>query len=424
MTRNILEAVSKARAFFEIENYPGDFFSRLEKVNYIDKYGILLFKEDIDKLSGFIGYGANDIAVICVNYKRFYGHQNFTLAHEFGHWFLHKGISISDDDSVLGYLSNKIEQEANEFAGELLYPEELLVKDHFFAIQQDLFFEKNRKKLGEYVDQLCHKYCLSYEMVLRRLLYKNRQGKQYRAIRKEIEMAIGGKVSEIFEKNFYAVNEKLPQYQKLLKPYLELDNKVDQLVAARKISVATGDAIKLRTGDEIFTVANLCKESEQEITITETILNELEPGYYLEIEDENAKNAYNAVHNLTLGTMGIKIIRLVKLEEIPGAKEELKKIRQRFYGWMKDGNYLRYLISQGKISESDIKKKSFRNKDMGECELIAIAKVSDNEHQIVTNDKGRVFLHPEQNLFDEYASEIGLTVLNSDEWLRKIGHIK
>ena len=176
--------------------------------------------------------------------------------------------------------------------------------------------------------------------------------------------------------------------------------------------------------NEIFTVASLCKESEQEIAITETILNELEPGYYLEIEDKSAKNTYNAVHNLTLGTMGIKIIRLVKLEEIPGAKEELNKIRQRFYGWMNDVNYLKSLISQGKISKSDIRKKSFRNKDMGECELIAIAKVSNGEHQIVTNDKGRVFLHPEQNLFDEYASEIGLTVLNSDEWLRKIGHVK
>ena len=92
MTRNIYEAVNKARAFFEIENYPGDFFSRLEKINYIDKYGVLLFKEDIDKLSGFIGYGINDIAVICVNYKRSYGHQNFTLAHEFGHLFLHLSL--------------------------------------------------------------------------------------------------------------------------------------------------------------------------------------------------------------------------------------------------------------------------------------------------------------------------------------------
>ena len=176
--------------------------------------------------------------------------------------------------------------------------------------------------------------------------------------------------------------------------------------------------------DEIYTVASLCKENDQEMTITETILNELEPGYYLEIEDETAKAAYNAVHNLALGTMGIKAIRLVKLEEIPGAKEELKKIRRRFYDWMKNTAYLKSLIAQGKISEDDIKKKSFRNKDMGECELIAIAKVSLDEHQIVTNDKGRVFLHPEQNLFDEYASEIGLTVLSSDEWLRQIGHIK
>ena len=176
--------------------------------------------------------------------------------------------------------------------------------------------------------------------------------------------------------------------------------------------------------DDIFTVANLCKENNQDVTITKTILNELEPGYYLEIEDEAAKEVYNTVHNLTFGTMGIQIIRLVKLEEIPGAKEEVKKIRQRFYGWMRDVNYLKMLISQGKITENDIKKKSFRNKDMGECELIAIAKVSSDEHHIVTNDKGRVFLHPEQNLFNEYASEIGLTVLNSDEWLRKIGHVK
>lgn len=250
MTRNILEALNNARAFFEIEDYPGDFFSRLENVNYIDEYGILLFKEDIDKLSGFIGYGINDIAVICVNYKRSYGHQNFTLAHEFGHWFLHKGISISDDDSILAYSSDKVEQEANEFASELLYPEELLVKDHFWAIQHDLFLEKNRKELGEYIDELCRRYCLSYEMILRKILYKNGQGKQYRTIRKEIEKAIGGKVSEIFVKDFYAVNEELPQYQRLMKPYLELNNKVEQLVIAGKIGSATGDAIKLRNGVE------------------------------------------------------------------------------------------------------------------------------------------------------------------------------
>ena len=55
-------------------------------------------------------------------------------------------------------------------------------------------------------------------MVLRKLLYKNRQVKQYNSIRKEIEKAIGGKVSEVFEKDFYSVNEELPRYQRLMKP--------------------------------------------------------------------------------------------------------------------------------------------------------------------------------------------------------------
>ena len=172
----------------------------------------------------------------------------------------------------------------------------------------------------------------------------------------------------------------------------------------------------------IFVVADLCKKNETVITVTETILNELEPGYYLKIEDGTAKNAYNSVYNLTYGTMGMKVIRMVKLDDIPGAKEELKKIRRRFYSWMSDINYLNLLISQGAITADDIKKKSFRKKDLGECELIAIAKTAEDEYQIVTNDKGRVFLHPEQNLFDDYASDIGLTVLSSEEWLNKIGY--
>ena len=77
---------------------------------------------------------------------------------------------------------------------------------------------------------------------------------------------------------------------------------------------------------------------------------------------------------------------------------------------------------RGTISLDDIKKKSFRKKDLGECELIAIAKASEDAYEIVTDDKGRVFLHPEQNLFDDSAVGIGLTVLNSDEWLKAIGY--
>lgn len=245
MTRNVLEAVKQAREFFEIEDFPGDFFTHLEKVDYIEKYNLLLFKEDIDKLSGFIGYGKGNMAVICVNYKRPLGHQNFTLAHEVGHWFLHKGNSISDDDQAM-YASSGVEKEANDFAKELLYPEECAVKDYYYATDNGYFEIANRAELGIFVNELCHKYCLSFELVLRSLLYKNRQAAKYKEVRKEIEKTLGGKVSEVFDKDFYVANEALPQYQQMKTAYQELKEKVDKLVELKKIGAATGDAIKYR----------------------------------------------------------------------------------------------------------------------------------------------------------------------------------
>lgn len=114
--------------------------------------------------------------------------------------------------------------------------------------------------------------------------------------------------------------------------------------------------------DNIFAVADLCKKNGTDVTITDTILSELEPGYHLEGEDKTAKDTYNSVYNLSYGTMGIKVIRIVNVDDIPGAKEELKRIRKRFYSWMTDITYLKHLVSQGAISLDDIKKKNFRKK--------------------------------------------------------------
>lgn len=247
LTRNVLEAVNKAREFFEIEGFPGNFFSHLEAIDYINKYNLLLFKEDIDKLSGFVGYCRGNVSVICVNYKRSLGHQNFTLAHEVGHWFLHKGKSLSDSDDDLGlFSSDKLEQEANEFAKELLYPDELVALDYRYAKEHDLFLEDNRAELGNYINELCHKYCLSFELVLRNILYKNKQAKKYKDIRKQIEKSLGGGVGEVFDKDFYVPNIKLPQYQQLKTPYEQLRKKVNYLVGKKKIGEATGESIMLR----------------------------------------------------------------------------------------------------------------------------------------------------------------------------------
>ena len=171
----------------------------------------------------------------------------------------------------------------------------------------------------------------------------------------------------------------------------------------------------------IYGVADLCKRNGNDITITQTILKELDPGYYRESEDISSKEIYTAVSNLATGARGIKIIRIVKLEEVVGAEEELKKIRKRYYSWMRDPNYLNILIQRGDITKEDVKKPNFRNKDLGECELLAIAKASGGEYIIITNDKGRVFLHPDQNLFDLYAEDSDIMMLTGEDWLAKIG---
>ena len=42
----------------------------------------------------------------------------------------------------------------------------------------------------------------------------------------------------------------MPRYQRFMKPYIELEDKVDKLVTEGKIGRATGESIKLRSGVE------------------------------------------------------------------------------------------------------------------------------------------------------------------------------
>lgn len=248
MTRDIIEAVNKARESFQIEDFPGNLFLLLENQDCIERFHLLLFKEDIAKLSGFVGYGEGGLSIICINYKRPVGHQNFTLAHELGHWFLHKGQNISDDDKNCVWSTDTKEQEANAFAAELLYPESIFVSDYFEAVRNDLLRADRRKELAIYVDKLCHKYCLSFDAVLRKILYKSRQGSRYKQIKKQVEKALGCNISEYFDKDFYVPNEDLPEYQVIKKPYIELEKRIDKLLELGKIGTATAEAIKYRNG--------------------------------------------------------------------------------------------------------------------------------------------------------------------------------
>ena len=53
----INQHVQYARDYFGMPNIPGNIFEFItSKKNYIDVYNLVIFKEDLDKLSGFIGY--------------------------------------------------------------------------------------------------------------------------------------------------------------------------------------------------------------------------------------------------------------------------------------------------------------------------------------------------------------------------------
>lgn len=163
---------------------------------------------------------------------------------------LHNGQSISDELKEYD-ATDKIEWQANTFARELLYPNSFFMEDYKYISSNNLLNIEQRKKLGIYVDELCHKYCLSYQAVLQGILYKGNKTQCYKTIKNEIENSLGSKISTYFEKDFYIPNPKLKQYQQYETPYKNLENILNTLVEGKKIGIATAEAIKLRNGIKI-----------------------------------------------------------------------------------------------------------------------------------------------------------------------------
>jgi Zn-dependent peptidase ImmA (M78 family) len=79
----------------------------------------------------------DDSVVIAVNSAQHENRQRFTIAHEIGHFLLHKGTQVHfDDDFRINYrkadstgMATDEEREANSFAAALLMPEHFLKKD-------------------------------------------------------------------------------------------------------------------------------------------------------------------------------------------------------------------------------------------------------------------------------------------------------
>ncbi len=121
-------------------------------------------------LSGFL-YRRNNQAVIGVNTHHAPVRQNFTIAHELGHFLLHDQeeqihvdhefkVRIRRRDNLSSQGVDEAEREANYFAASLLMPEEFLEND--IEDEIDLFDD-------DFLYDLARKYGVSTQALMNRL---------------------------------------------------------------------------------------------------------------------------------------------------------------------------------------------------------------------------------------------------------------
>ena len=124
-----------------------------------------------DELSGFLYRDIkHDTSIIGINANHSRNRQNFTLAHELGHFFLHKFEDVHVDRSFRIKLRSQVssdgtdveEIEANLFAAELLMPNYMLESDieEFDGVDDD-----------ESIADLANKYGVSTQAMMFRLAY-------------------------------------------------------------------------------------------------------------------------------------------------------------------------------------------------------------------------------------------------------------
>jgi len=141
----------------------------LEKLAEI--YGIEIECSDPgdDELSGAL-VRKDEEATIFVNSTHADTRRRFSLAHELGHFFLHKGKETFIDGKATGYLLRAknvspsdylTEREANEFAAALLMPSDLISKE---------LKEVEKKGASDVISDIAEKFNVSQQAMSFRLL--------------------------------------------------------------------------------------------------------------------------------------------------------------------------------------------------------------------------------------------------------------
>lgn len=129
--------------------------------NYNIKIKLAIFNED--NISGMMNFKTNTIYVNTDESPKII---NFTIAHELGHYFLHKDFYLANSDKyevlyrkpIDSQENTYMETEANTFAAHLLVPKKVLDKYHeiasieslsnLFAVSEDVIRYRLRFEYG------------------------------------------------------------------------------------------------------------------------------------------------------------------------------------------------------------------------------------------------------------------------------------
>jgi Zn-dependent peptidase ImmA (M78 family) len=134
---NFQKAKEAARRILE-ENFITQPPIPVEELVQYEGLGLILSRFDDGEIAGVINL---ETKYLLVNSNDSSTRQRFTIAHELGHWILHRELMQANKDIAVLYRkplggadSDPLEQEANFFAANLLVPEEMLKE----ALKEDL----------------------------------------------------------------------------------------------------------------------------------------------------------------------------------------------------------------------------------------------------------------------------------------------
>jgi len=147
----------------------------------VENKGIMVFvsngyngKWQIDKNEPVRGFSLyyDILPVIVIKKQVSKGAQAFTLMHELAHLLLHKESAIDNEEDYYNYQGK--EKDANEFAGNLLIPDNFLRK-----IQIDDLLNLEVAKYDSYLADFKNQWCVSVEAILVRLLIDRKISQQH-----------------------------------------------------------------------------------------------------------------------------------------------------------------------------------------------------------------------------------------------------